>query len=781
MRLTLRTLLAYVDEILEPDDAAEIAKKIEESEVATRLLQRIHDVARRLRLGSPDVLERKDALDPNTVAEYLDYTLAADRVTDFEKVCLESDVQLAEVAACHQVLALVLGSPAEVAPATRERMYRVPEMAQQQEDPVREMFRGSSSDGESEETSSRAGRGGGEKNSQATQPRRPTFLRRAFLALVVLVLVALGGVGVAWYSGWIDLPLAKTPAELARGLENDQPESDGAAQAGSAVASQNGEAEEDTAGSETESDAEPAAPATGDPGSDREGEDGGPSPPQSPEGGASAPDSDSQTESVAPGAADQSQPAAPQVPEADTPSGEPGAVATGAEEPENGDLEPVDPAGAVASGVPRLTMPPLLELPTPLDTEPALTGAAEISDGAAGDREESVVAPLPPQSLGTLLTPEHVLLRVDATRRTVERLSAEMPIHSYDVLIALPEYRPEIQVGETLHMQVAGPAHFQVLPLDQDNAHGLSINFGRFILRHTGEMPSTIRLLLGSHRGALTLEPGNTAAVVEWEPKLEDGTDPSTPGERGYGRIVVLQGEARWSSTEVADGLLTPLKELNVAPQQESILPLEDPVEWVMPKTSLAALLQERAAIQLQQLLSDASRSILLGLREAAFHRQREVAWLAQRSLASLGDVELVAAALDDSQRKAQWPEAIAELRNAAARSPEMAAAVQTSCKRVYGEDGPLVYGMLWRFPASGIPVDEATVLVDALEHPRLAVRVLAIWNLQQITGVRMYYEPDSPPVRRRSSVERWRSRVESDATLPGIMRGENAPLGPEG
>lgn len=775
MRLTLRTLLAYVDEILEPDDAAEIAKKIEESEVATRLLQRIHDVARRLRLGAPDVLEPKDALDPNTVAEYLDYTLAADRVTDFEKVCLESDVQLAEVAACHQVLALVLGSPAEVAPATRERMYRIPEMAQQQEDPVREMFRGSSSDGEPEETSSRAGRGGGEKNSQAAQPRRPTFLRRAFLALVVLALVALGGVGVAWYAGWIDLPLAKTPAELARGLENEPPESDGAAQAASAVASQNGEAEEDTAGSETESDAEPAAPAAGNPGSDREGEDGG----SAPDEGASAPDSDSQTEPEAPGAADQSQPAPPEVPEVDAPPGEPNAVAMEAEEPENGDFQPVEPAEAVASGVPRLTMPPLLELPTPLDTEPALTGTAEISDGAAGDREESVVAPLPPQSLGTLLTPEHVLLRVDATRRTVERLSAEMPIHSYDVLIALPEYRPEIQAGETLRMQVAGPAHFQVLPLDQDNAHGVSINFGRFVLRNTGETPSAIRLLLGSHRGTLALEPGNTAAVVEWEPKLEDGTDPSTPVDRGYGRIVVLQGEARWNSAEVAEGLLTPLKELNVAPQQESIIPLEDPVEWVMPKTSLAALLQERAAIQLQQLLSDSSRSILLGLREAAFHRQREVAWLAQRSLASLGDVELVAAALDDSQRKAQWPEAIAELRSAAARSPEMAAAVQASCMRVYGEDGPLVYEMLWRFPASGIPVDEAMVLVDALEHPRLAVRVLAIWNLQQITGVRMYYEPDSPAVRRRSSVERWRSRVESDVTLPGIMRGEHAPPAP--
>ncbi len=122
MRLTLRTLLAYLDDTLEPLEIKTIGQKVAESDAAQELIARIKQVTRRRRITTPPATG-PNSFDPNMVADYLDNELSAEQIAELEKICLESDVHLAEVAACHQILTLVLGEPALVPPTAKERMY----------------------------------------------------------------------------------------------------------------------------------------------------------------------------------------------------------------------------------------------------------------------------------------------------------------------------------------------------------------------------------------------------------------------------------------------------------------------------------------------------------------------------------------------------------------------------------------------------------------------------------------------------------------------------------
>jgi hypothetical protein len=123
-RLTLRTLLAYIDDTLPPAEAQTLGKKVAESEEAQQLIERIKRITRRRGLTTPTPTgEDADVSDPNTVAEYLSDNLKTAQVRELEETCLTSDVHLAEVAACHQILTLVLTEPVRVPPSANQRMY----------------------------------------------------------------------------------------------------------------------------------------------------------------------------------------------------------------------------------------------------------------------------------------------------------------------------------------------------------------------------------------------------------------------------------------------------------------------------------------------------------------------------------------------------------------------------------------------------------------------------------------------------------------------------------
>jgi hypothetical protein len=123
VRLTLRTLLSYLDDTLEPAQAKLIGEKVAESDQARELMEHIKRVTRRRHITATPANGPAGKIDPNTIAEYLDGAVSAEQAAEVEQVCLDSDPHLAEIAACHQILALVLGEPALVPPTAKARMY----------------------------------------------------------------------------------------------------------------------------------------------------------------------------------------------------------------------------------------------------------------------------------------------------------------------------------------------------------------------------------------------------------------------------------------------------------------------------------------------------------------------------------------------------------------------------------------------------------------------------------------------------------------------------------
>ncbi|MEL7337448.1 MAG: hypothetical protein AAFN70_14740, partial [Planctomycetota bacterium] len=122
MRLTLRTLLAYLDDTLEPQDAEALREKLQQSSYATQLVQRIRSSLSDPTLSAPNPESVHPIEEPNMMSDYLDSTLSPEQITEIEKACLESPAHLAEAAACHQILTMVIGKPADVSQPLRDRI-----------------------------------------------------------------------------------------------------------------------------------------------------------------------------------------------------------------------------------------------------------------------------------------------------------------------------------------------------------------------------------------------------------------------------------------------------------------------------------------------------------------------------------------------------------------------------------------------------------------------------------------------------------------------------------
>ena len=727
MRLTLRTMLAYLDDILEPEDAEDINKKITESDFATSLIHRTRDCVRRVRLGTPALEGKGLAADANTVAEYLDNTLESARVPEFEKVCLESDVHLAEVASCHQILTLVLGEPADVDALSRNRMY---ELVSQTEtvappkppEPVAPPLHRTPRPSDTPDIIA----------AKRSRPEVPDYLREsararrwplvstiAVAAVVTLAILLVAGPPelreqIAKWTGRGAAPQAEpvqqnepvvTPDEGSR--DRKEPEATGDEQELTRPA------EDRDLASERKTPAVPKEITRPDAVEPKEGDETPSAPPEpapSPEDG--APDSSPDEPVLA----------------------VPGEPTTGVEESpeetaEDTATEPEGPDNPLRSnGSKRL----------------------DIAEQAGAE-------------IGRYLTDTQVAVHFDQDTGNWRRLAPNAVIAVGDRVLTLPSFRPAIALANGTTIQAAGPTSLSFEDVDANGAPVIAVEYGRLVMLTVGKAGKQVHLKLGQRDVTLTFGDAQSRLALEVVGFLAPGTDPEAGPPELAVTLYATSGQIEWSE-DGKDNVVKAPEHVSLTARDASTMAPGQLPDWAVREVTNP--LDERAATALEKELTF-DRPLSLAIKELSQNRRAEVRALAIRCGGYLGDFEAYVSALNDADQRASWSAQIDSLRAAVARGPQTAALVRETFEKQRGGDAKSLYRMLWGYTADQLKADEAGKLVDDLNHDSLDIRVVSFWNLQNITGMSLFYRPEYTVAKRKAAVTKWREKLNAGKILP--------------
>jgi hypothetical protein len=730
-----------------------LGKKIEESEYATGLVHRVRDVMRRLRLGAPSVTDRGPGLDPNTVSEYLDNTLPADRVTDFEKVCLDSDVHLAEVASCHQILTLVLGEPAEIDQATRDRMYGVQDVPSGAKPPppppVGSPISAASADAPALSLDLEIGDDAADRKPRP-RPTVPEYLRdprrrRTWLSVAAAVAVAVCVLGVV-LKGFgqlepetpignflVRLGIVAAPPEVA--VREKGQKDEGEEKGKEATATAKGSA--DKVGKE---------PAT--------------------KSGTKSTDKSSPAEAVKESKTSTAEPPAAPVKETKTTP------------------PPVKESKVDAGTVPEPGKTPP-DTGTKLPPKPGDVGP--VAPPKPADDAGKETAPLPPpaqpEPLGKLLSSEQQVLLSDNPSSGWTRVAANQVLIPQEIL-ALPTYRPKVGLtaGVTADVtaEILGGTRVELLGSSPQELAGLRILFGQVVLMPVAKGGPRLRVAFGDRSGTITLVDAESVAALEVHRVHPPGTYPESEPRRVTADLFVSGGAVLWEETvdgKAAQQRLTPSQQLSFDGQ--STEPPKAVKEFptgvggggsVRPSMGVKDALDRRASPVIAQGLPT-DRLARVGLLEliALRPQQWETKWLSLRCLGYVGQFRDMVVALNDPAQKSHWPDYIDALRAAVDRDSQTAAAVRVALEKQYPQNAAELYRMLWGYTNKQLESGddgkggEDAKLVQGLKNDDvLAVRVLSYWNLKDITGRGEIYQPEHPPARRLQEIRGWNKRLEA-------------------
>jgi len=753
MRLTLRTLLAWMDGVLPPAVAAELAAKVAASPAAHSLADRIRGL--RDRAGRTRPLDGPDlAADINAVAEYLDNALDPGMLADFERDCLASDARLAEVAVCHRLLAGYAATAAPPPPAPRDPAAVGPIRQRPAAPPA----------------STRPATTGGNRSLPWA-----SWLLATVATLLLLVLAGLFGWSVIRDRGRRGPPPPDAIAAQQAAVRFEQPPApvehrpaDPAMEprraAGEPRAVDRADAAADDSGPPTAAELRqptPAAPEIA---------------PTDPADPAAPPQDSPLDQAVAEPAAAPRESLAVDV---RVPFGDALAI-VGPRSPAA--IVPVTPPPADGAVAPAVAASPADAARIPLEVDPWA------ENPPAASAQARLVAGPPVLYLPPGLDDATARWRAAVAGRPFP-LPADVVAIGPGTVIALGEglelrLRPGSRVGLTAPTAPGAPA-----AASAPTAVRIELRFGGMTIAGQGDVAVTA----GDLAGIATLGPGAPLGV-ELDLSLPRGADPAVATAVRDVRLFSALAPVGWRQPAAAEG--PPEPPLTGLPA-DAALPPRSRLSWSDHDPAAVAVEAATAvppwvtggwpADRLDRAVADEFTAKFAAgfparhaedlpaaamLQELAGSPREEVRAAAAAAAATLGDYRPLVRLLSgetprDMLREGRWQQLeTATVPLALARGPAAAAAVAAS----FVSDGPAgraadLVRLARGFTAEELDAGAAAWLVLALDDPRLVIRRYAIKNLLEIAPVeradRLRYRADRDAGLRKEGVAWWRARLE--------------------
>jgi len=745
MRLTLRTLLAYLDDLLDAGQSREIGEKISESGYASTLVDRIREVMRRRRLTAPDPKSPNSGLDTNSIAEYLDNTLEPDAVADVEKVCLDSDVHLAEVAASHQILTLVLGEPVDVPTRTRERMYALgPTTKPIKSSTLVDEEGDSQFDSDTSVTipshpAAKESKSPSDTNGETFTKTIPDYLK----PVPLWRRMAPVAVGVLVGAVWLAVVYVDPSIPLGKSLDN-----------GNTVA-------QIDPGTDLEISSE--GPISNDPGLEAAIRT---TPAQESEPEVVATNKPSRDITQLNGYDPDAPPAttAATLPLPAVPSPQPETeLASTNPQPATPTLPDPSPA-PVGTSVAAVT--------SPVTVGSSVSAPSTTTPAAVLNKPQTVVTPTVPAPELLYTSREGVLVRkTDEGWLTMPHRTA---IRAGDRVASLEPFSALLEISSLdLLIELKGGTVIEYLGATEDEQVSLQLLSGRISMQRQSPDTKTERLVVGLHLldepCRVTLQSQSALCGAELNMAEANGYEKDLGEDRYTGGLFVVNGQVGFVGKIAGDVALTgpswfPLTPVDRRAMAESDEqpPLLTVPDWLDAGSSRISSTQRRYSSRFQneideeQPLKDSIPSIVKSKIPA-------ISELAVKTMAITSMHNELVQALAEAEFLEARNAAIAGLRKWLPAAPENRETMRAALQRHFSPDQvDTLYRLLW-----GYSEDDARnpatsrLLVDWLGHDSQVIRQLAFNQVYRLTGQRYDFRPINPANQRKTALDRWYSHLE--------------------